>query len=103
MTLLLRKQRAQDRIEGREPGNWAEDDYAVVDETLGFKLGRCITQTVYAGSAGVFSKTHAAEMRYLNLVPSGMAISSWFVIALATPFKHSARSDCRLISSGTGS
>ena len=25
--LLLRKQRAQDRIEGREPLDWSEDDY----------------------------------------------------------------------------
>jgi hypothetical protein len=31
MTLVPRKQRAQDRIEGREPLDWADDDYAVVD------------------------------------------------------------------------
>jgi hypothetical protein len=102
MTLPLRKQRAQDRIEGRGPGNWADDDCAVVDQTLGFYLGRYITQTAYAGSAGVFSKTQAAAIRYLNLVPSGMAISSLSVITLATPFKHSARSTCGVISSGTG-
>ena len=35
MTLLLRKQGAQERIEGQEPPlDWSEDDYAVVDETL---------------------------------------------------------------------
>ena len=34
MTLLLRKQRAQARIEGREPVDSSEDDYVVVDETL---------------------------------------------------------------------
>ncbi len=35
MTLILRKQHAQDHIEGREPPpDWSDDDYAVVDETL---------------------------------------------------------------------
>jgi hypothetical protein len=44
MTLLLRKQRAQDRIEGMEPPlDWSEDDYAVVDETL---IGRIYRQQV---------------------------------------------------------
>ena len=37
MTLLLRQQNAQDRIEGREPFGWNENDYAVVDET---RIGR---------------------------------------------------------------
>ena len=37
MTLLLRRQRAQDRIEGLEPLDWSEDDFAVVDET---RIGR---------------------------------------------------------------
>jgi hypothetical protein len=32
MTLILRRMRAQDRIEGREPIDMGEDDYAVVDE-----------------------------------------------------------------------
>ena len=32
MTMLLRKQNAQDRIEGRDPFGWNDDDYAVVDE-----------------------------------------------------------------------
>jgi len=32
MTYLLRRMRAQDRIEGREPLDWDENDYAVVDE-----------------------------------------------------------------------
>jgi hypothetical protein len=41
MTLVLRKQRAQDRIEGREPLDWADDDYAVVDETM---IGRIYRQ-----------------------------------------------------------
>jgi hypothetical protein len=34
MTLLLRKQRAQARIEGREPFDWPDDDYAVVADTI---------------------------------------------------------------------
>jgi hypothetical protein len=37
MTLILRRMRAQDRIEGREPVDTGEDDYAVVDEA---RIGR---------------------------------------------------------------
>ena len=44
MTLILRKQHAQDCIEGREPPpDWGEDDYAVVDEML---VGRIYRQPV---------------------------------------------------------
>ena len=44
MTLILRKQHAQDRIEGQGPPlDWSEDDYAVVDETL---IGRIYRQPV---------------------------------------------------------
>jgi len=44
MTLILRKQPAQDGIEGREPPrDWSDDDYAVVDETL---VGRIYRQQV---------------------------------------------------------
>ncbi len=43
MTLVLRKQRAQDRIEGREPLDWGENDYAVIDET---KIGRIYRQQI---------------------------------------------------------
>jgi hypothetical protein len=44
MTVILRKQHAQDRIEGREPPrDWSDDDYAVVDETL---IGRIYRQQV---------------------------------------------------------
>src|SRR5258707_8803520 len=32
MTLLLRRQNAQDRHEGREPFGWKDDDYAVLDD-----------------------------------------------------------------------
>jgi hypothetical protein len=35
MTLVLRKRRAEDRIEGREPPpDWSDNDYAVVDEKV---------------------------------------------------------------------
>jgi hypothetical protein len=34
MTLLLRKSSAQARIEGWDPRNQSEDDYAVVDDTI---------------------------------------------------------------------
>ena len=46
MTLLLRKQRAQDRIKGRYSFDWGEDDYAVVDET---QIGRIYKERVPAG------------------------------------------------------
>jgi hypothetical protein len=32
--LLLRKSSAQARIEGWDPRNWSDDDYAVVDDTI---------------------------------------------------------------------
>jgi hypothetical protein len=32
MTLLLRKQNAQDRIEGLKPFGWKDTDYAVLDD-----------------------------------------------------------------------
>jgi len=35
MTLVFRKQRAQDRVKGRYSFDWGEDDYAVIDETQG--------------------------------------------------------------------
>ena len=44
MTLVLRKQHTEDRIEGREPPpDWSDDDYAVVDEKL---VGRIYRQPV---------------------------------------------------------
>ena len=44
MTLVLRKQGAEDYIEGREPPpDWSGDDYAVVDEML---VGRIYRQQV---------------------------------------------------------
>ena len=32
MTLLLRRQNSQDRIEGRAPFGWKDDDFAVLDD-----------------------------------------------------------------------
>ena len=44
MTLVLRKQSAEDRIERRDPPpDWSDDDYAVVDEKL---VGRIYRQQV---------------------------------------------------------
>ena len=44
MTLVLRKQSAEDRIEGRDPPpDWSDDDYAVVNEEL---VGRIYRQQV---------------------------------------------------------
>jgi hypothetical protein len=43
MTLILRKQHAEERIGGREPPpDWSEYEYATVDETL---VGRICKQT----------------------------------------------------------
>ena len=44
MTYVLRRMRAQDRIEGREPLNWDENDYAVVDEA---RFGRIYMQQIH--------------------------------------------------------
>lgn len=46
MTLVFRPERAQDRIEGREPLDWRENDYAVIDET---RIGRIYRHHVPAG------------------------------------------------------
>jgi hypothetical protein len=47
MTLLLRKQKAQDRIEGREPFGWKDDDYAVLDDER--RIGRMYREKLPAG------------------------------------------------------
>jgi hypothetical protein len=51
MTLILRKQRAQDRIEGQDTFDWGEGDYAVVDETQVYdtQIGRIYKERVPAG------------------------------------------------------
>ena len=46
MTLFLRKQHAQDAIEGRSPGPWKEEDFAVVD---GITVGRIYRDQQPAG------------------------------------------------------
>jgi hypothetical protein len=46
MTLVLRMQEAQNRIEEREPVERGEDDYAVLDET---RIGRIYSQLLQAG------------------------------------------------------
>jgi len=43
MTLRLRKSSAQTRIEGREPFNRSEDDYAVVEDTV---IGRIYREMI---------------------------------------------------------
>ncbi len=44
MTLLLRKQRTQARIEGEEPAHWPDDDYVVVDDTV---IGRIYREMIH--------------------------------------------------------
>ena|SRR6266481_6557088 len=51
MTLILRKQTAEDRVEGRQPLDWGEDDYAMVDET---PIGRIFKQQMAAGPKWVW-------------------------------------------------
>jgi hypothetical protein len=46
MTLLVRKQHTQDRIEGLDSFDWGEDDYAVIDET---QIGRVYKERVPGG------------------------------------------------------
>src|SRR5215470_10487440 len=43
MTYLLRRMRALDRIEGREPLGWDENDYAVVDD---IQFGRIYAEQI---------------------------------------------------------
>jgi hypothetical protein len=53
MTLIFRKQCAQDDIKGRYSFDWGEDDYAVIDETQGVdetQIGRIYKER---GPAGV--------------------------------------------------
>jgi hypothetical protein len=46
MTIFLRRMRAHDVIEGKEPGPWGNDDYAVVEGTL---IGRIYADRVPGG------------------------------------------------------
>jgi hypothetical protein len=47
VTLLLRRQNVQDRVEGRAPFGWKDDDYAVLDdETV---IGRMYREQLPAG------------------------------------------------------
>jgi hypothetical protein len=58
MTLLLRKQHAQDRTKGRYPFDWGEDDYAVVDETHAVdetQIGRIYKERVPGGVKWLWS------------------------------------------------
>ena len=48
MTLLLRKQNAQDRIEGRKPFGWEDTDYAVLDDET--RIGRMYLEQMPAGA-----------------------------------------------------
>ena len=55
MTIILRKQRVHDRIEGREPLDWGEHDYAVLEETT---VGRIYRQHFH-GDLKWFWSLHA--------------------------------------------
>jgi hypothetical protein len=48
MTLLLRRQNAQDRIEGRKPFGWEDTDYAVLDDET--RVGRMYLEQMPAGA-----------------------------------------------------
>jgi hypothetical protein len=65
MTLLLRKQHAQDRIEGREPFEWPDDDYAIVDET---RAGRMYTQRIHGEMKWLW---------FLQTAPRRLRIARW--------------------------
>ena len=47
MTLLLRRQNAQDRHEGREPLPWEHDDFAVLDDER--RIGRMYREQLPGG------------------------------------------------------
>jgi hypothetical protein len=44
MTLLLRKTRAQARIEGLDPTIWGEDDYSIIEDTV---VGRIYRELIH--------------------------------------------------------
>jgi hypothetical protein len=46
VTLLLRKMRAQARVEGLNPDIWADDDYAIVDPDLNKRVGRIYPEMI---------------------------------------------------------
>ena len=46
VTLLLRKMRAQARIEGLNPDIWAADDYAIVDPHINKRVGRIYPEVI---------------------------------------------------------
>ena len=48
MTMLLRKQNAQDRIEGPEPFGWQDHDFAVLDGET--RIGRMYREQLPAGA-----------------------------------------------------
>jgi hypothetical protein len=47
MTLLLRRQNAQDLVEGRQPLPWKHDDFAVLDDER--RIGRMYLEQMPAG------------------------------------------------------
>ncbi len=44
MTLLLRRQRAQAKIEGWKPFDWPDDDYSIVDDII---VGRIYRELIH--------------------------------------------------------
>jgi hypothetical protein len=46
VTLILRRMRAQARIEGLNPDIWAEDDYAIVDPDINKRVGRIYPEVI---------------------------------------------------------
>jgi hypothetical protein len=44
--LLLRKMRAQARVEGMNPHLWADDDYAIVDPDINKRVGRIYPELI---------------------------------------------------------
>jgi hypothetical protein len=58
LTLILRKQRAQDRIKGRYLFDWGEDDYVVIDDTQAVdetQIGRIYKERTPAGVKWLWS------------------------------------------------
>ena len=57
--LILRTQNAQDLIEGREPGGWADTDFAVVDDTV---IGRIYKEHTPSGDWQWFLQVRPAPL-----------------------------------------
>jgi transposase len=87
VTLLLRKQRTPDRIEGREPLDWRDENYAILDGT---KASPIYTQRIHGemkwacarlktvpGSRPITSSVRVAAIGTGDVFSKGRDFAAW--------------------------